>query len=89
MEKIDVKKLIAEAKEIAEMLDEFAYKLEVLGIAKELDEFAERYADKLEEPHAELLTAEKIIEDDIKYSNNGFPHFMEERTEDDLEESEE
>lgn len=78
MEKINLKKLIAESREIAESLDEFAYKLEVLGMAKELDEFANKYADKLEDPDKYLV-----------HSNNGFPYFMEELTEDDLEKREE
>lgn len=77
MEELNLKKLIAEAKEIAEALDEFAYKLEVLGIAKELDEFTDKYADKLEDP-----------DEYLRCSDNGFPYFMEELTEDDLEKRE-
>lgn len=81
MKRIDLKKLIAESREIAEALDEFADKLEILGMAKELDEFADKYADKLKE-----IAAEKV--DKHKYSNNSFPYFMEELTEDDLEKRE-
>lgn len=66
--KIDLKKLIAETREIAESLDEFA--------------------DKLEKIENKYEKSEKSTADPLKYSNNGFPHFMEERTEDDLEESE-
>lgn len=104
MEKINLKKIIAEAREIAEALDEFADKLEKLE---------KKYADKREEPDAERTksTADPLKysnngfphlmeEDDdhdnfiiarhmhAKYSNNGFPHFLTELTEDDLEESE-
>ena len=60
MEEINLKKLIAESREIAESLDEFADKLE-----------------KIEKKHAES---------DKYASNNGFPYFMEELTEDDLDE---
>lgn len=77
MEELNLKKLIAEAKEIAEALDEFAYKLEVLGIAKELDEFTDKHADKLADP-----------DEYLRHSDNGFPYFMEELTEDDLEKRE-
>lgn len=84
---LNLKKIIAELKEFAESLDEFADKLEKLE---------KKYADKPEEPHAESLTPDDKDHDDFviarhmheKYSNNGFPHFMEELTEDDLEESE-
>ena len=58
MEERDLKKLIAEAKEIAEALDEFA----------------DKYADKLADP-----------DEYLRHSDNGFPYFMEELTEDDLE----
>ena len=58
MEEINLKKIIAEAREIAESLDEFADKLE-----------------KIEKKHTES---------DKYTSNNGFPYFMEELTEDDL-----
>lgn len=73
MEEINIKKLIAEAREIAESLDEFADKLEKIEMAKELDELHNKYADKLVDP------------DKYLYSNNGFPYFMGECTEDDLE----
>lgn len=98
MEELNLKKLIAELKEFAESLDEFADNLEKLE---------EKYANKCEEPDAELLKtddyddsvvarhmhakyADKLVDPDeyLVHSNNGFPHFMEEYTEDDLEESE-
>lgn len=77
--KIDLKKLIAEAREIAESLDEFADKLEKIekGVEKSMSFVVDRKSDELEDPDEYLV-----------HSNNGFPHFMEERTEDDLEESE-
>lgn len=75
MDKINLKKIIAEAREIAESLDEFADKLEKIEMAKELDEMHDKYADKLEDPDKYLV-----------HSNNGFPYFMEECTEDDLDE---
>lgn len=65
---LNLKKLIAEAREIAESLDEFADKLEKLE---------KKYADKREDPDEYLA-----------HSNNGFPYFMEELTEDDLEKRE-
>ena len=67
MEKINLKKIIAEAREFAESLDEFADKLE--KIEKGLDD------DKLEDP-----------DEYLRHSDNGFPYFMEECTEDDLDE---
>lgn len=77
MEEINLKKLIAEAREIAESLDEFADKLEKIEMAKELDEMHDKYADKLIDPDKYLV-----------HSCNGFPYFMEELTEDDLEKRE-
>lgn len=75
---LNLKKIIAELKEFAESLDEFADKLEKLE---------KKYADKREEPHVESLTPYDPDEY-LTHSNNGFPYFMEERTEDDLDESE-
>jgi hypothetical protein len=71
MEEINLKKLIAEAREIAESLDEFADKLERIekGVQKSMT-FADDNSSHMHE----------------KYSNNGFPYFMEELTEDDLDE---
>lgn len=69
MEELNLKKLIAETREVAEALDEFADKLE-----------------KIVKKHAE--TKKSTSWDPLKYSNNGFPYFMEELTEDDLEKRE-
>lgn len=77
MEEPNLRKIIAEAREIAESLDEFADKLEKIEITKQFDEFVNKYADKLEDPDKYLV-----------YLNNGFPYFMEELTEDDLEKRE-
>ncbi len=74
MDRLNLKKLIAESREIAEALDEFADKLEKIEKAKELDGHNNKCADKLEDP------------DKYLYSNDGFPYFMEELTEDDLDE---
>lgn len=83
MEEINLKKLIAEAREIAEALDEFADKLEKIekGVQKSMS-----FADVNEDDYGNFVIAEHMHE---QYSNNGFPHFMEELTEDDLDESEE
>jgi hypothetical protein len=86
MEEINLKKLIAEAREIAESLDEFADKLE------RIEKIEKKYVES-DKKHTELSTPDDpdwgdfIIAEHMhaKYSNNGFPHFMEELTEDDLD----
>lgn len=83
MEKINLKKLIAEAREIAESLDEFADKLEKI----------EKKHVESDKKHTELSTPYDPDCDDFiiaehmhaKIRNNGFPYFMEELTEDDLD----
>lgn len=87
MERIDLKKLIAEAREIAEALDEFADKLEKIekGVEKSMSFTADITPDGKD--YDDFVIARHMHEK-YKYSNNGFPHFMEELTEDDLEESE-
>lgn len=77
---LNLKKIIAELKEFAESLDEFADKLEKIekGVEKSMSFVVDR------KPESEKSTA-----DPLKYSNNGFPYFMEELTEDDLEKREE
>ena len=67
MEEINLKKLIAEAREIAESLDEFADKLE-----------------KIEKGVQKSMTFTDDRESNINQDN--FPYFMEELTEDDLDE---
>ncbi len=65
--------------------------LNLKKIVAELREFAEaldEFADKLDKLEKKCTKSEKSTMDPLKYSNNGFPHFMEELTEDDLEESE-
>lgn len=62
-------------KKIIAELKEFAESLD--EFADKLEKLEKKYADKREEPDEYLA-----------HSNNGFPHFMEEATEDDLEESE-
>lgn len=86
MEKINLKKIIAEAREIAESLDEFADKLE--KIEKKYAKIGKSAADPStpDDPDCDDFIIARHMHE--KYSNNGFPHFMEERTEDDLEESE-
>lgn len=79
MEKINLKKIIAEAREIAESLDEFADKLEKISIDKQFDEQKNKREKEWERASEKLNEA-------IKYDNNGFPYFMEELTEDDLDE---
>lgn len=79
MEEINLKKLIAEAREIAESLDEFADKLEKIKIDKALDEQRNKREKEWERASEKLNEA-------IRYSDNGFPYFMEELTEDDLDE---
>ncbi|WP_278985328.1 hypothetical protein [Segatella bryantii] len=73
---LNLKKIIAELKEFAESLDEFADELE--KIEKGVEKSMTFVVDKKPDDYDDLQ----------KYSNNGFPHFMEELTEDDLEESE-
>ena len=82
MEKINLKKIIAEAREIAESLDEFADKLEKISIDKQFDESKNKREKEWERASEKLDNA-------IRYSDNGFPYFMEELTEDDLEKREE
>jgi hypothetical protein len=79
MEKINLKKLIAEAREIAESLDEFADKLEKIEIDEALDEQRNKREKEWERASEKLNKA-------IRYSDNGFPYFVEELTEDDLDE---
>jgi len=79
MEEINLKKLIAEAREIAESLDEFADKLERIKIDEALDEQRNKREKEWERASEKLNEA-------IRYSDNGFPYFMEELTEDDLDE---
>ena len=81
MEERDLKKLIAEAREIAESLDEFADKLEKISTDKQFDEQKKKREKEWERASEKLNEA-------IKYDNNGFPYFMEELTEDDLEKKE-
>ncbi|HAQ52047.1 MAG TPA: hypothetical protein DCR12_04720 [Lachnospiraceae bacterium] len=78
MEEINLKKLIAEAREIAESLDEFADKLEKIekGVQKSMTFTDDRESNINQDDH----------DDSVKYSNNGFPYFIEELTEDDLDE---
>jgi len=79
MEEPNLKKLIAEAREIAELLDEFADKLEKISIDKQFDEQKNKREKEWERASEKLDNA-------IRYSDNGFPYFMEELTEDDLDE---
>lgn len=81
MEEINLKKLIAESREIAEALDEFADKLEKIEITKQLDESKNKR-------EKEWARASEKLSNAIRYSDNGFPHFIEELTEDDLEKRE-
>jgi hypothetical protein len=69
MEKINLKKLIAEAREIAEALDEFANKLERIKIDEALDEQRNKREKEWERASEKLNEA-------IRYSDNGFPYFM-------------
>lgn len=79
MEKINLKKIIAEAREIAESLDEFADKLEKISIDKQFD-------GQKNKREKEWERASEKLDNAIRYSDNGFPYFMEELTEDDLDE---
>lgn len=81
MEELNLKKIIAEAREIAESLDEFADKLEKISIDKQFDEQKKKREKEWERASEKLDNA-------IRYSDNGFPYFMEELTEDDLEKRE-
>ena len=79
---LNLKKIIAELREFAEALDEFADNLDKLEkkyskSEKKTSEFLKPDDDKLADP-----------DEYLKHSDNGFPYFMTERTEDDLEESE-
>lgn len=81
MEERDLKKLIAESREIAEALDEFADKL-----SNEFTKIKKNYAESEKKTSDDLKKIEKRVHE--KYSNNGFPYFIGELTEDDLEKRE-
>lgn len=65
--------------------------LNLKKIIAELKEFAEsldEFADKLEKLEKKYADKREDPDEYLAHSNNGFPHFMEELTEDDLEKRE-